>query len=91
MRTKTSWRKLIGREMGANEEAWKDVEFCTLNGEQLSKEFDDDYGSEEGAPFTIWTRKHVYFPATYDGAEWCASVARNPGEQPQATRHVGGG
>lgn len=29
-------------------------------------------------PFTIWTRKRVYFPCHYDGGDWVHSVPRDP-------------
>ena len=52
-------------------------------------EFNDGYGGAEGMPFTIWTKKNVFFPAVYDGAEWVACVSRNPDGVP--TEHIGGG
>lgn len=55
----------------------------------LDVRFDPDYGSAQGPAFTIWTENRVYFPGTYDGAEWMASVSRNPDGEP--THHVGGG
>lgn len=51
--------------------------------------FDSGCGGVEGDAFTVWTANRVYFPAQYDGAEWCASVPRNPCDE--ATQHVGGG
>lgn len=51
------------------------------------KRFYDGFGGEEGQPFTAWTEQRVYFPATYDGAEWVASAPRNPCET--AMGHVG--
>lgn len=84
----TTWRQLIEIEMAKRGEDWSDVAGSTLSDEALDVEFDEDCGGAEGAPFTVWTEKRVYFPATYDGAEWVASVPRHPcGE---ATEHVGG-
>lgn len=54
----------------------------------LDREFDNGYGGAEGMPFTLWTEERVYFPVVYDGAEWVASVPRNPCDE--ATDHVGG-
>jgi len=54
----------------------------------FDREFNDGYGAVEGDPFTIWTEKWVYFPATHDGVEWIASVPRNPCAV--ITDHVGG-
>jgi hypothetical protein len=84
-----SWRENITMAMQAHHEAWCDVEAHTLTEEQLDVRFDPGFGGEEGIPFTLWTKNHVYFPACYDGSEWVASVARNPDGNP--TRHVGGG
>lgn len=85
----TTWRTLISGEMKDYGESWDDIESCTLTDEQLDQSFDPGYGREEGDPFTVWTAKRVYFPACYDGSEWCTSVSRHPdGER---TSHVGGG
>ena len=55
--------------------------------EFLDREFYAGFGGPEGQPFTLWTHKRVYFAALYDGAEWVASVPRDPcGE---VTKHVG--
>lgn len=84
----STWREMITCEMEEHGEAWHDVVSCTLTDEQLDREFSAGYGLEEGAPFTLWTTRRVYFPACYDGSEWCASVARDPDGEP--TPHVGG-
>jgi hypothetical protein len=60
----------------------------TLTEDELHRQFDAGYGGSEGRPFTLWTTNRVYFPGVYDGAEWVASVPRNPNGE--ATRHVGG-
>lgn len=86
--TKTTWRKQILHEMEERRESWGTVESCTLSDEELDVEFDAGYGGANGKPFTLWTDDRVYFPAVYDGAEWVASVPRNPNEE--ATAHVGG-
>jgi len=85
----TTWRELITLEMEEQGEIWADVVHCTLPDIGLDAEFDDGYGGEQGKPFTMWTANRVYFPATYDGSEWVASVARNPCDE--VTQHVGGG
>jgi hypothetical protein len=85
----TSWREDITELLTQNGETWADVEAHTLTDEQLDKKFDHGYGGTEGAPFTLWTKNNVYFPGCYDGAEWVASVPRNPNGH--ATEHVGGG
>lgn len=85
----TTWKKSIMERMNLNAETWSDVESCTLSEEQLNIKFDNGWGNEEGLPFTVWTKNHVYFPVCYDGSEWCGSVSRNPDGKP--TSHQGGG
>lgn len=83
----TTWRKAIMAEMREHGDPGPFV--CTLTPEALDVDFSDDYGGTHGLPFTAWTKRRVYFPATYDGSEWCASVPRNPCDE--NTDHVGGG
>ena len=83
-----TWRTFIEREMACYGETWQDVVACTLSEAALDRKFDAGYGGPDGEPFTVWTAKRVYFPVTYDGAEWCASVSRHPDGQP--TKHIGG-
>jgi hypothetical protein len=85
----TCWRTLIGEALAEHDETWADVVATTLTEQQLEAVFNDGYGGTDGAPFTLWTAKRVYFPACYDGLEWVASVARHPDSVP--TDHVGGG
>lgn len=84
----TNWRELIVDAMGVYGEDWADVVASTLSPTEELTPFDTGFGGSEGVPFTVWTAKRVYFPAVYDGAEWVASVSRNPDGQP--TPHVGG-
>ena len=84
-----TWRELLTAEMSLFRETWDDVVSNTLSPEEMDEEFDTGYGGVEGCPFTLWTKTRVYFPACYDGAEWVASVARNPNGS--WTYHVGGG
>lgn len=85
----TTWRELIASEMEAHGETWADVVACTLDDAGLDVEFDNGFGGVRGAPFTLWTARRVYFPATYDGGEWAASVPREPCDE--VSHHVGGG
>jgi hypothetical protein len=55
----------------------------------MNTPFDCGYGAIEGRRFTLWTRESVFFPVCYDGAEWVASVPRDPNLE--VTCHVGGG
>jgi hypothetical protein len=84
---KTTWRKLIAKEMVAGGDPGP-VLRCTLTEAGLDAEFDSGYGSPEGKPFTAWTAARVYFPVCYDGAESVASVPRAPCDE--TTSHVGG-
>ena len=85
----TCWKNEIEHEMGCCGDTWADVEACTLTEEELLEQFDSGWGCTEGKAFTVWTKNRVYFPAQYDGSEWCDSVARNPNGS--ATFHIGGG
>jgi hypothetical protein len=85
----TTWRKELTDTLTAHGETWDDVEAHTLTKKELDTEFDPGWGGTDGAPFTLWTAKRVYFPACYDGSEWVASVPRHPNGQ--KTHHVGGG
>lgn len=83
------WRGLITEEMSRHDgETWAEVVACTLTDAELSDLFHIGYGAPQGKPFTLWTTKRVYFPASYDGLEWCASVSRNP--DGKETDHIGG-
>ena len=87
-----SWRELISYEFMRHDETWTDVECKTLTEEELDIIFDCGYGTSEGVAFTLWTKKRVYFPTVYDGAEGVDSVPRNPNNpttQADITRHIG--
>ena len=81
------WKSLISEAMNEYDDSWDSVVSCTLTEEELCKSFDENYGECEGKPFTLWTEKRVYFPTTYDGMEWVASVSRDP--DGNSTKHVG--
>lgn len=80
-----TWREIIEEEARDHGEP---IIACTLSDEELDVPFDTGFGGSEGAPFTAWSASRVFFPVVYDGAEWVASVPRNPCSE--ATRHVGG-
>ena len=84
----TTWKKELKDVMKAYGESLSDIESNTMSDEQMNKGFDNGFGGSEGCPFTVWTKKRIYFPAVYDGSEWVASVSRNPDGKP--TEHVGG-
>lgn len=85
---RTTWRDLIDHEMKRRHEDWDDVIDSAFDGD-VDTVFDNGWGSTEGCAFTLWTHHRVYFPVSYDGAEWVESVNRYPDAEP--TKHVGGG
>lgn len=84
----TTWREELTEAMTQRGESWADVEACTLDDAGLDKAFNSGFGSSEGAAFTCWTTKSVYFPVTYDGSESVGFVSRHPDGKP--TGHWGG-
>ena len=82
-----SWRELLSYALKRHNETWEDVVSCTLSDDELNRAFDRSYGGPEGKPFTLWTRKRVYYPFEYDGAENVRSVSRIPDGIP--TKHNG--
>lgn len=87
----TTWKELIKMEMRNHAESWEDFVACTLDESELNTRFNtllhNSYDDTEGAPFTLWTKKRIYFPTYYAGTEWVASVPRNPTDE--VTRHIG--
>lgn len=81
-----SWREMITWEMDRNSDSWDDVVSNTMTDEEMDVVFYSGFGGAEGVPFTIWTKRRVYFPTEYDGAEGVASVSRNP--DGKRTEHV---
>lgn len=86
-----TWYDRIAHTMSHNGEAWSDVEDhisdAVLHHTYPSLEY--GWGGDVVA-FTVWTHDYVYFPAEYDGIQWCACVRRNPGVLPQVTHPIGG-
>ena len=83
-----NWRELIQEEMDEHGDTFANVVSCTLSESQLDHAFDSGLGIQEGIPFAIWTKRRVYFPTAYDGAEDVKSVSRNPDGKP--VNHIGG-
>lgn len=75
-----TWRKEILAAMEDHGETWADVVSCTLTEAELDWEFENDYGSNDGLPFTLWTHRRTYFPTDYygGGSVGVASVSRAP-------------
>lgn len=84
----SNWKEMIQAAMAERGETLADLEANTLTEADMNNEFDSGYGCTEGAPFTAWSAKTVYFPICYDGAEWVGSVSRHPDGKP--TDHQGG-
>lgn len=85
----TTWKKEIEYNMKQNADSFENVISGTLSEEELNEEFYD--GCKEwnvGRPFSLWTKKRVYFPASNGGSEWADSVSREPDNVP--THHIGG-
>ena len=86
-----TWRTEITSEMQKHGDSLIDVVDWAPRVPPLKKwldqPFDDACGAASGIPFTVWTRNRVYFPASQDGRESCASVSRHPDATP--TRHIG--
>ena len=85
---KSNWRLLLGRALEEHGESWSDVEASTMTEENMEKDFDSDYAGTLGCPFTVWTKRRVYFPVCYDYSAWVGSVSRHPDGKP--TEHQGG-
>ena len=89
-----TWREMITRALATVNETWDDVESIVVQYDPWPSDTEEDiainenrlldaqryfgYGGTSDVKFTVWTATRVYFPATYDGAEWCAWVSRNP-------------
>jgi len=86
--SRTSWKKEFLKVFERTGDSFENIK-TTLSSEEMQKEFDNDYGGVEGAPFTAWSDKYVYFPICYDGSEWIGWVERNPCDTPSL--HQGGG
>jgi len=84
---KTTWRKQLIEAFKYTEDNIESLK-TTLTEDELDVKFDGGYGGINGVPFTAWSRKFVYFPVVYDGAEWVGYVRRNPCSV--KTNHWGG-
>ena len=83
-----NWKQMLQEEFEKNKEDFSKM-VTTLTEEEMNREFDSGYGGTEGAYFTAWGDKYVYFPICYDGAEWVGTAPRNPCDKKMA--HQGGG
>lgn len=79
----TTWRAEIAYEMTRTLDPGPIIHHTG----DIDTPFDPSWGKSNGAPFTAWTERRVYFPIVYDGAEWAGSAPRNPCDE--ATGHQG--
>ena len=79
----TTWRREIEKIADGDQ-----LIASTLTNAEMDVEFDCQYGSKQGKPFTAWGKKYVYFPVANAGAEWVGKVPRNPCIE--VTKHQGG-
>lgn len=84
-----NWKTLLDETLKENGDSWDNIEANTMTEVDMAKKFDSGYGGINGCPFTMWTKRYVYFPICYGGAEWVGSVSRHP--DGKATYHHGGG
>lgn len=75
---KDTWRELLRKELENQKESFTDILYNSMTEEEMDVKFDAGFGSHEGIPFTVWTKKRVYFPKEYDGSEWVESAPRDP-------------
>lgn len=85
----TTWKKAITKEMKFHDENWEDIIAQSPEDFDPNITFSAGFGTTKGQPFTVWTKRRVYFPACFDGSEWCASVPRDPCDE--VIGHIGGG
>ena len=84
----SNWKSMLDEAMTACGDDWAEVEANTMTDADMAKEFNAGFGGSEGCAFTVWTKRRVFFPIVYDGAEWVGSVSRHPDGKP--TDHQGG-
>ena len=82
-----NWKEMLIEVFKETGDDFEKME-TTLTDEELVKEFDDGFGSSEGACFTAWGEKYVYFPCVYDGGEWVGYAPINVCDI--KTSHCGG-
>ena len=83
-----TWRDLIAYCMEVEGHGETIDDLVVVTGD-LDVEFYCGFGLVKGKPFTAWTKKRVYFPVDYDGAESVRSASRRPNGL--TTPHVGCG
>lgn len=83
----TTWRAELAHRMTQDDDPGPVVAVAP-DESALDVLFDGGYGTASGPEILVWTETRVYFPVTYDGAEWLESAPRNP--QPAGQPHSGG-
>lgn len=82
-----TWKEMLKEQFKETGDDFEKIE-TTLTEEEMTRKFSSGFGGSEGAPFTAWGEKYVYFPVVYDGAEWVGYAPRNPCDE--KTSHWGG-
>ena len=86
-----TWYDRIAHTMSRNGETWEDVQRFASDAPLQNTYPSLEYGGGgDVVAFTVWTADYVYFPAEYDGIQWCDCVPRNPTVLPQVTYPIGG-
>ena len=73
----TTWREELKEKFRVTGDSFEHL-VITITDAELDREFDDDFGSAEGTPFTAWSDNYVYFSREYDGADYIDYVERHP-------------
>jgi hypothetical protein len=95
-RPSDSWFKMLAAQLERRSDTFVSLcieiegtpTFVPLNHYQFCKPFDAGFSYYERCHFTAWGESYVYFPMTFEGAEWIGSVPRNP--ELCATNHFSG-
>ena len=83
-----TWKDSLTRAMKYRGDRWENIIYVQLSEVDRGDTawYDVDLN---GVSFIVWTADWVYFPITYDGAEWAEGVPRNPTNGVEAS-HFGG-
>ena len=74
-----TWGELLMVALHAQEETFADIVATAPEPtDWLHAEFKPRAWQSEGCPFTVWTKRRVYFPVTDCLSEWVGSVSREP-------------
>lgn len=71
-----NWKEMLIEVFNKTGDNFEKME-TTLTAGELIQDFDAGYGGSEGAIFTAWGEKYVYFPVIYDDDEFVGYAPRN--------------